>query len=90
MPIQTEYHVQKVKWHLTHDSTLSGLIETFGEPSRKYSFGGDTIGVHGQKITLSEGEELWVYNREGIPYWIFAVVTADDATISRHYVDRFW
>ena len=90
LPVMTEYEVQKVKWHLNKDKTLKGLKEKFGKPSRVYSDGGETLNLHGVKTDLMEGEELWVYNREGIPNWVFVVITSDGETISRHYVDRFW
>ncbi len=90
MPLMTEYRVQKAKWHIRNNPNISDLIDDYGKPSRVYYPGGCTIALNGEKVDLAEGEELWVYHEEGIPYWVFGVVIEDGITIKRSLVDRFW
>jgi len=89
MPLKTEYRIQKAKWHLRNDSTIDGLLKAYGKPNRIILVKGEQPLLNGEKLTLADGEQTWVYNEEGMPYWIFYVVT-DGVSIKKYVVDRLW
>ncbi|NWK57760.1 hypothetical protein HW115_19230 [Verrucomicrobiaceae bacterium N1E253] len=90
LPVMTEFHVQKAKRHLNNTSSLPELIKIYGKPSKILYSEVKSIPLNGDALELAEGEEMWLYQNEGIPYWIFGVVTDDGITIKRHIVDRLW
>ncbi|NWK57821.1 hypothetical protein HW115_19535 [Verrucomicrobiaceae bacterium N1E253] len=90
LPVMTEFRVQKAKWDLNNSSSLPELIDIYGKPTKILYPEVESIPLNGDALKLAEDEEMWLYQNEGIPYWIFGVVTDDGLTIKRHFVDRLW
>ena len=89
--IHTELRVRSAEKMLNQKSSISAIIDEFGNPNEKRKDLKDTHSYsRGAPLTLNEGEELFVFAKEGIPYWHILIVTADGSSIARSQVNRLW
>ncbi len=89
-PISTEWRIQSAIRHLEKNSLVSECIAEFGKPSRKANEELKAVLVERLSLKVSAGDEIVIFQREGIPYWAIYLVTPDGETITDFAVDRFW
>lgn len=89
-PILTEFKIQMAKSHLRNDSALESFVASFGDPTRAANEQEKRIVSSRYGLDLAAEEHVWIYNREGIPYWVIYIVTKDSKTIRTSIVDRLW
>ena len=89
-PIQTELGVRQAKNKILKINQLSALFEEYGEPmfieskEQRESYLRDTA------IKINESSRLWVFPKEGIPYWNILIITDQSGHIIAGDVDRLW
>ena len=90
MPVATEYRVQKTKQLFKRSQSTKEIVDALGKPTKTVK-GPTRKKLHnGTILDLSSIEEAWIYNREGIPYWLAYLITEDGSTIKSYEVDRLW
>ena len=90
MLIQTELSVREAKKKVTETVQLITLIEKYGEPILIESKEKEASYLSDSDITLSDGQQLWVFPKEGISYWNILVITDESGQIITGDVDRLW
>jgi len=91
IPIRTELRVRNAEKMLIQENTISAIAEIFGNPNEKRKNLKDTHAYsRGAPLILNEGEELFVFAQEGLPYWNILIVTTDGTSIARSQVNRLW
>ena len=89
--IHTELRVRSAEQILNQKNSISAIVEKFGNPNEKRKDLKDSHAYsRGTPLSLNEGEELFVFAEEGIPYWNILIVTADGSSIARSQVNRLW
>lgn len=91
IPIATEVRVRMSESLLGSEHSLNVIKENFGNPTEIRTDLSDSSRYSKRRpILIQNGEELWVFNREGIPYWNILIVTEDGETAKAWQVNRLW
>jgi hypothetical protein len=82
--------VRQAKNKILKTNQLSALFEEYGKPmlieskEQRESYLRDTA------IKMNETSRLWIFPKEGIPYWNILIITDQSGHIVAGDVDRLW
>lgn len=90
IPIQTELGVRQAKNKILKSNQLSDLFEKYGAPMLIESKEERESYLRDTAIKINESSRLWVFPKEGIPYWNILIITDQSGHIIAGDVDRLW
>ncbi len=88
--IQTELGVRQAKNKILKCNQLGDLFEEYGTPMLIESREQREWYLRDTASKINESARLWVFPKEGIPYWNILIITDHSGHLIAGDVDRLW